>query len=308
MKIVFLQELMFESFGPMFVSALLKQDGHNVEMLIPENDDWMKELSNADIVMFSVMTSFQQWSLEKARIIKEHYPNIITVFGGPHATFFPEMAKEPEVDYVIIGEGEKSAQKLINCLSKGEPANDIPGLGTAEYTNPIPEWVDVNNLPMPDRSLYYDKYPFLASLETKKFLSGRGCPYRCTFCFNHQMFKMGGIKGYVRKVSVEKMIEEILWVKERYPLKTVRFSDDIFAYNKKWLKEFFPQYKEKVGLPFTFLLRADEMDDETVRLAKEAGVSSVYFGIESGSERVRNEILKKDVSDENIYRITKILH
>jgi len=142
----------------------------------------------------------------------------------------------------------------------------------------------------------------------KRFITGRGCPYNCTFCHN-QILKevLKGRGRYVRKMPVGKVIEEILAVKTKYPLTSVHFSDDTFILDRKWLFEFLKRYKEKVNIPFSCNVRADLIDKKVVVALKRAGCRAVSFGVESGNEIIRNQILGKSLDDETILKAAKLL-
>jgi radical SAM superfamily enzyme YgiQ (UPF0313 family) len=298
---------MFEYFGPMYISAVLKKAGHQVDLVIPKNKTYLQELEGAQVLALSCMSSGHQWYLDRAREVKEKL-RIPVVMGGPHPTFFPEVIHSPSLDYVCLGEGEQAMLDLVRALEKGGDTEHIPNIWTKNNRNPIrPPADDLDQIPFADRTLYY-KYPFLRKLSTKKFLASRGCPHHCTFCYNPTIQEMYRGRGrFVRTRRPEKVIEEIQDVLSRYPCRTVRFSDDSFALNKSWFQRFVELYKKKIGLPWTFLLRADELDEQTIRLAKDAGCHSAYFGIESGSERVRNSILQKNIANQDIYRLAGLL-
>jgi radical SAM superfamily enzyme YgiQ (UPF0313 family) len=307
MKVVFLQDVMFEYFGPMYISAVLKKAGHRVDLIIPKNRTYFNEMKEAQVLALSCMSSGHQWYLDRAKEVKEKL-GIPVVMGGPHPTFFPEVINSPYLDYICLGEGEQAMLDLVRALEKGEDTEHIPNIWTKNNQNPLrPIPDDLDEIPFADRTLYY-KYPFLRNLSTKKFLASRGCPFHCTFCYNHTIQEMYRGKGrFVRMRKPEKVIEEIQDVLGRYPCRTVRFSDDSFAVSTSWFKQFAELYKKEIGLPWTFLLRADELDEETIRLAKEASCHSAYFGIESGSERIRNGILQKHISNEDIHRLAGLL-
>jgi len=214
---------------------------------------------------------------------------------------------------MAIGESDYTFLELVNRLEKREDTTNIQGIWTKKdgliFKNEIePLEENLDELPFPDRELYYNKYKFLRDMPTKRFLTSRGCPYQCTFCFNHVYLQIYRGKGrWVRKRSVNNLIKEIKEVKIKYGIKTVRFSDDTFAMNKQWLKEFLIKYKKEINLPFTFLFVAGEIDEEIAKLAKQAKCSSAYFGIESGNEHIRMKILKKPVKNQAIIETARLL-
>lgn len=263
--------------------------------------------SKPDIVAFSSMTGPHQWDLWTASQIKKHF-NLLTIFGGPHPTFFPEMINHPVVDIVCRGEGEQATLELLNCLDKNQPFSHIQNLwfkkdGSVQKNQVRPLIEDLDQIPFVDRELYYQEAPLLKDLPFKRFMTGRGCLYNCTYCFNHALRKLYLGKGkYIRKRSVENVLNEIKQVKEKYKLKVVRFSDDTFILDINWLEEFSQRYKKEIGLPFSALGRPNEINERVVKALKEAGCFYLYFGIESGNQKIRNQVLKRNVSDEQIFQ------
>ncbi len=145
--------------------------------------------------------------------------------------------------------------------------------------------------------------------KNKIFFAGRGCPYKCTYCFNHKYNQLYKGKGrVVRKRSVSNLIEEIVEVRKRYPLESVHFADDIFLLSgMDWMKEFSREYKSKVGLPFICHFRANLVEEETIALLKEAGCYSGFIGVECGDEELSNTLLKRGLSNQQIIKACDIL-
>lgn len=307
-KIIFIQEGIYENLGVMHLSAVLKQSGHSASLFIESLEkkliQQIKEIS-PDIISFSVMTGSHVWVYNLAKELKKTCPKALILMGGPHPTFFPEAIERGNIDVICIGEGEQALLELANSIDNHQEIKNIANLwlrdGEKIFKNDVRALVEnLDTLPFPDRELYY-KYPILANARRKGFLTTRGCPYNCSFCFNHQLKKLYQGKGkYVRRRSTENIIKEILQVGERYLLESVYFQDDTFILDKHWLLDFLKIYKEKINLPFNCLVRADLADEETVRELKAAGCSCVHFGIEAGDERIRNEVLRKNLSDKQI--------
>jgi radical SAM superfamily enzyme YgiQ (UPF0313 family) len=112
---------------------------------------------------------------------------------------------------------------------------------------------------------------------------------------------------FVRKKSVKRVIDEISYVKDRFILKNVHFSDDTFVLEKKWLKEFLETYRQHINLPFSCNIRIDQVNEEIIRDMHDSGCFGISFGIESGCEKIRNAILKKSLKEEDIIINTKII-
>ena len=168
---------------------------------------------------------------------------------------------------------------------------------------------DLDTLPILDRELYYDKYPTLKNKSTKLIITTRGCPYKCTFCFNKSMQDLYKDKGkYVRYCSTDRIIEEIKNIVNKYGAKTIHFTDDVFILNKKRLRELFKKLKDaKMKIQYICLVRADIIDEELVIMLKESGCVSVFWGLQSGNEAIREQMLKTNVSNNQIYKAVKLL-
>jgi len=308
-KVAFLQRGIYENLGVMQLSSVLKQGGHAVLVLIESLEkDAAQALAafGPDLVCFSVLTGSHRAVHETIDRLRPSLPDALFVIGGPHPTYFPETVESAAVDVACVGEGEGAVLDLANAVPDRERIRSIPNLivrgedGRFSRNAVRPLVPDLDRLPFPDREGYY-RYPVLRQARRKTFLTTRGCPYNCSFCFNHQYRRLYRGKGkYVRARSADNIIREILEVKEKYGLGSVFIQDDTFILDKVRLRDFLEQYAEQVGLPFTCLVRADLTDEETAQLLKGAGCVGVQFGIESGDEGIRNQVLRKNLTDEQI--------
>jgi radical SAM superfamily enzyme YgiQ (UPF0313 family) len=298
----------------MYISSLLKKHGHQCRLLIlSEETNYLHKLIDfdPDLIAFSTMTGLHKWVLRIAKEIKKKVDKPI-ILGGPHPTFFPEIIHQPPVDIVCIGEGEFAVLKLVDKMDRREDIYHIPNLwlkkdGQIIKNDLIPLVEDLDDLPFPDRTLY-DGCKILRAVPAMKFLTGRGCPYRCAFCFNRTYNELyRGLGRIVRKRGIDNLIEEIKEVKQKYRLKLVRFPDDTFSGNRHWLLEFLAKYKKEIGLPFTALAHANELDETVVKMMKSTGCLNIYFGVETGNERLRNRILNKNLSNKQILEAARIL-
>jgi anaerobic magnesium-protoporphyrin IX monomethyl ester cyclase len=314
-KIAFVQELAVEQLGVMYLSAVLKQSGHQVDLFILEKDEAHLAAQIAafgpDIAAFSVTTGSHHWAASFACRLKQAM-SVLTVFGGPHPTFFPGIVEHEGVDMVCQGEGEHVIVELADKADRGIPPDDtlncLVKTPSGTRQNPLrPLIADLDSLPFPDREIYRSKYPYLRKSQAT-FMAGRGCGYRCSFCFNHALRKMyRGLGPYLRFRSPTNVIDEIVSTKARWGIRTVYMQDDTLLLNKRWVQEFADMYASRVGSPLLCLVRADQLDEESVSALKRAGLRNAFFGIESGDEHVRNDILKKSVKDSDIYRAARLL-
>jgi radical SAM superfamily enzyme YgiQ (UPF0313 family) len=315
MKIAFLQNLYSDLLGVMSISAVLKKHGHTAKVFIEDAENNLEKSLvkfNPDVVGFPVFTGSHLWALKWAAKIKAKYGKII-LFGGPHATFYPEVIENPAVDIVCRGEGEYPTLDLLNALRDKKPINKIKNLWIKEnnriYKNDVrPLISDLDTLPFFDRQIYY-RYPALAKNQIKNFFAIRGCPFNCTFCHNFALKKLYQGKGiYVRFRSPENVIREILEVRKNYPLRTVDFADDTFTLNHLWLKFFLKLYRKKVNLPFICGFRVDTVNEEIIQELANSGCKVVFIGVESGNEKIRNQLLKKNIYDKDIIKTARLLH
>jgi radical SAM superfamily enzyme YgiQ (UPF0313 family) len=130
----------------------------------------------------------------------------------------------------------------------------------------------------------------------------RGCPFECTFCIHNYTRKASvGLGKYVRRRSVDHCMSELRAVVETYPnVEGIAFSDDIFAPSRPWLEEFCARYKEEIRLPFLMFSFPRMVDDEKVKIMRDAGLFATTMGIQSGSERIRRDCYERETSNEEI--------
>ena len=316
-KLLFLQNQRTEFFGPMYISAMLKANGHDCRLAIGETlDDFHKDIREyrPDLIGFSIMTGNQEWARSMAVQVKKEYglPNI---FGGPHPTFFPEFALEEGVDALVRGEGEQVMLDVMERVARGKAFSDISniahnadGVLSEVPVRPLPDDIDV--YPMPDRTLY-SMLRGTGDDGVQRVITARGCPYLCTFCFQDSMRRLYRGKGRAMRVrSIDEVIKECRDVKENHDARVIYFADDAFGLDRKWMYAFLPRYKKEVGLPFICLIRANVVaqDEGYAQALADAGCQSVFFGIETGNEYLRNEVLKKNLTNAHIRTAAERIH
>lgn len=319
-KILFISDnFIDEGLGIMCLSSYLKANGHEVALtLLSQHSDADSLLSfvknvRPDLVAFSAMTPQVDTFRPITKLIKEHIHAKI-IWGGPHCIFMPEnAATDKNVDIICTGEGEEALLSLMNRLNTGSDYTDIPGL----WVRRPDRWVkneigsleeNLDKYPFPDRDLYYGKYKLLRDFAVKRFITQRGCPYDCSYCFEPMLKNLYKGKGrLVRRHSVRYVIDEIKEVARRYPTKTVHFSDDTFNLDKKWVMDFLLIYRREIGLPFTCNISVLNIDDELIKAMKNNGCAGVVFGVESGLERMRIELLNKKIPNEKYIEAAALL-
>lgn len=315
MRVLFvMQQIDYEPHGIMHLSSALKAAGHEVVLAVDALEDPVRVAKGFQpgIIGYSVITGSHRYYYQLNRRLKEEI-DFFSAFGGPHPTFFPEMIEEEGVDGICIGEGEGAIVDLANALDEERLDPSIPNwwfkVDRKVIRNLVRPLVDgLDGLPLPDRDLVYSKDAISRHSKIKHFISGRGCPYNCTYCFNHAFFQIYKGKGrHFRQRSVDGVIKELQEVKAKYPLEFVVFVDDTFVLSQEWLREFAEKYPRKISLPFFCNTRANLVTEEQVRLLKEAGAFCVGMGIEAGNDRLRNELLKRNMSREQILNACRLL-
>jgi anaerobic magnesium-protoporphyrin IX monomethyl ester cyclase len=316
MRILFVSyDLYMEPLGILYLSSVVKQAGHETELAVINDEDVVAiaRRFQPDVVAHSLHTGVQPFHLSLNSRLKQEMA-FFAAFGGPHPTFFPEIIEDRDVDGVCLGEGEGALLHLVERLQAGRSPGDLQNWwirddGHVERNSLAPLVEDLDTIPFPDRELLRPKEHLLKYPGQRSIMTARGCPYRCSYCFNHAYVKLYGGKGNrVRRRSVDNVVEEALQLKSDYGAQFIYFADDTFNLMDGWLAEFAEKYPRKVGLPFLCNIRANVVNEERMRAIAQAGAYSVCMGIETGNEELRNTVLKRGMTDEQIYRAASIVH
>ncbi len=314
-KIILIQSLFVEQFGIMTLAAVAKAKGHDVTLAIGSDSHILKKANefSPDVIGFSVLTGYQKRYLQLGKMLKQNLnPKPLIVFGGPHATFFPQVVMEEGVDIVCRGEGEGALLDILDAIDNGK---DIMGIDNTTIkqngeviSSPMRPLVNLDEIPFSDRDIYID-YPIIHDSDMVTFMASRGCPFNCSFCFNKDMVNMvKGLGSWVRFRSVDNLIEEIEIIQRSKKIRYIDFHDDTFILKRKWLFEFLDAYASKFPIPFTCNVRADLVNLDMAKALKAAGCSRVSFGLECGNESLRNLLLKKSLTDDQIRKAAAFLH
>lgn len=233
MKIAFVQEELFPYMSFMHLAAIAKKRGYGVDVFVANiSDEFIASIVNykPNIICFSTTTPNYNFTRETAKKLKQMLPDSFVLVGGWHPTFNPDiLGKETCFDALCLGEGETPFEVFLESYPDSNALKKVPNfhirLNNEIYRNPMINLVqNLDEIPFPDRSIYYDKFELLKNQSTKIFCAGRGCPYPCTYCFNENMQKIYKQKGkYVRLRSPENIAEEINLVASKYPVKYVQF-------------------------------------------------------------------------------------
>jgi len=236
-----------------------------------------------------------------ASAIKNMAPQIPVIAGGPHPSSFPEeVLQDPNINCVVIGEGEATALELVNTLLDGGDLEKIKGItyssdGKVIITPPRPPIENLDELPFPSWDLVeinrYKNWVTMSDMMFRKYMNiytSRGCPYRCIYC--HNIF---GKRFRAR--SPENVIEEISTVIDRYNIRNFEVLDDIFNMDTERamrIYELILRKGLKISIAFPNGLRCDTIDEGHLRLMKRAGVNIVSVAVETASPRLQRVIRK----------------
>ena len=277
-------------------------------------EDW-----KPDLIGISVVDSTIEFSYNFIQQIKGKKPPV--VMGGTGATFsYEKILNRGYADFVCAGEGEEALVELCDRIKAGEDCSDVKNMYLKGpdgniIKNPQRQTVEINDLPMPDFSIYDDMRfyrPFMGKVVRMAQIDwDRGCPYQCTYCAAPAIMqnnKDENIGRYYRVKSEDKIFEEMKFLIKEYNLDFLYISSEtLLIINRDKFKRIMKRYKEEIDLPFWCQSRLDTFSDEKTKLLKEAGCQSVSVGLEHGSEEVRTRLLKKALPNKKVYEGFKTL-
>jgi radical SAM superfamily enzyme YgiQ (UPF0313 family) len=318
------------SFGIATIATLLKREGHNVELLVltpfsPYRailDDYVRSQQPRLFCFTAVSTQFR-FVRELASHLKRIDNSIFIALGGHHASLDPDGAiQAPEFDAICVGEGDRAVVELADRLARGESVSGIPGLWvmradeTVQRNAPPPLCQNLDALPNIDRSMW-DRW-IVEPERCPSILLGRGCPFRCAYCSNHAMQRISPGR-YVRMRTPERIVEEIREICASYPAVDELYLEvETLAHQKQALPllralEIFNAGRERpicFGLNFTVTSQGTSDDAQTrsfLEHLRRANVAYLNIGIESGSEQLRRDVLRRpDYSNEALFQFARL--
>lgn len=242
--------------------------------------------------------------------LRSKFPQTPIVLGGAHATVLPEFVlRDTAADIVVLGEGELTLGELCQKLAD---YRDVCGIaykqdGQIKFNPSRPLIADIDSLPWPDRSLIKMQHYFEAAEPHgcsasgcwTTLLSSRGCPFNCAFCTTPKIWQR-----HWRCRNAGDVISEMVELKERYGVTDFHFEDENMGVDKRWLHAFCDQLiARNLGItwqPSNGLRVESILDPGLLEKMKRSGCSLVVFTLESASERVRNQIIGKNLDRSNI--------
>jgi radical SAM superfamily enzyme YgiQ (UPF0313 family) len=261
----------------------IRDEGHPTWL---EAEEVMREFS-PDLIGITYLSTKKGAVELLTRLAKRLFPDVPVVLGGSHPSFLPESSLEQTgADFVVVGEGEETFTELLRYLDRGDDRySEIRGLayrdpsGTYVATPARPLIADLDSLPFPDRESLHriDSY---RPDDMSMIMTSRGCPFDCTFCSSLW-------ERRARFRSIDNILAEIVYLRERFGIENVYFKDDTFTVNRKWILAFCDALKQKdLGVKWECLTRIELVDEELILRMREAGMFNLKIGIETGSERL----------------------
>lgn len=277
-----------------------------------------------DLIGFTVTTMTLTSAANISKIIKEQFANVPIIWGGIAPTIEPEKCLE-YADIVCRGEGEEALLELVEAIDHGRDFRHVSNLwvkenGSITENHIRPLLQDLDSLPLvdpgfdhkyliEDERVYEGGELMLQLCEgIYETLTARGCPFSCNYCCNEQLRLLYPRQKYVRRRSVDNVMQELRAVKEKRSPHYIYFWDDVFTFNKQWIKEFSTAYKKEIGIPFFAYIHPRFTKEEVLLQLMDAGLFFVVCGIQSGSERVANSIYDRRVSNQDIIKCSRLLN
>jgi radical SAM superfamily enzyme YgiQ (UPF0313 family) len=310
--------------GLSYVAGAMEKAGFQVEVLdnymlrkpIEEVTDLVRKL-NPEIVGITCGSATFRRCVETAQAIKQTLPTCKIVVGGWHASYVPDSILEiPEIDYVVIGEGEQAMIELATAITKRakndtkNPGVTIAGVGYKKdgqiIKNPSQFIKDLDQVPFPARHLLplhlYDRTIEFLSVKPADTMSiVRGCPFSCSFC---ETKKLWG--NTCRTFSPKRVVDEIEYLANKFNSRGVYFINDNFTIKKKVTEGICDEIlKRKLDVRWACDTRPDLISQELLQKMHAAGCETIWFGVESGSPRIL-EMLNKRITLEQTTQAVKM--
>ncbi len=310
---------LYPPLGLAYIAAVLEKNNFEVRVVDSEAMNYsysdveqIIKRFNPDVVGMSVYFNTINRCYKVAERIKKINPHIKIVLGGAQVTLDPNLVKDKNIDFGIYGEGEISFRNLIKAIENHLTVSKVNGLIWKKANKIIinkPQRLveNLDELPMPARHLFpMSKYHSSANLRGKRTLNimtSRGCPYKCTYCAGSLIFG-----GTYRYHSTDRVIEELKELKEKYGADDIQFYDETFTANKKRVIDLCNKIiKNKLNIEWSCFTRVNLVDPELLKKMKQAGCYQIFYGLESGVQRLLN-LIKKGITLEQSRRAMKWTH
>jgi len=305
-----------------YLAAPLLKKGHWVKIIDSQplgyqNTDIDREIYrfSPDMIGISVVTAAANQSYSLINFLKDRWPGLPIIFGGPHANCFPDtvFSSLPKLDMLVYGEGEFIFEGVVDYYGNNRKLpEDTAGTwvrlknGSVKKNPPAEIIMDLDKILAPAHQLYdyrlYRPMPLqYKKLPVANLLTSRGCPWgRCAFCF-----EAGRASQKYRRHSPERIIEEIELLIKTQDIKEIAFWDDNFLVNEEWINRFCDYLdREKIKMPWSAYGRVNTVSKAMLERAAKSGLWNVFYGVESGNQDLLDRI-RKGITLEQIRQAVK---
>ena len=289
-------------------------DKHTERELISKWIQTIKEFK-PDLIAASILEDAYEFCSLFIDAVKKDFDIPIAV-GGVTPTISPNVIMEhPNIDFAIQGEGEVAFKELVDALENKTPLSEVGNLWYKDkendevVKNKLVKYMDMNKLPNQDIDIWDDKH-FLKPYNGKMYRTGffemsRGCMHKCHYCFNRYMqvgLAQSETGKYRRNKSFDTIIREVLELHKKKNFELLMFTDDNFlARPYREMEEFYERWSKEVKIPYWINTCIETINEDNLPLLKKSNCVGIGVGMETGSEWVRRNILKKGKMTNQMY-------
>lgn len=309
--------------GVACLSGQLKAGGHDVRLInineklypVPSMADLVDQARAFDprLIAFSVQSMQYAYSRRISEALRAAFPDTTQIIGGVHASLcLDELIAEGYWELIAYGECDQMLPELVDRLAAGEDVSDVKNLAVRRpdgsyRINELGAYPDLAGLADEDYEIFDLDHLLACKNGWMSLLTSRGCPYRCTYCFNYRLSGMYAQQGhqrkcYLRRYSVDRVIGDIRTLADRHAgLETIIFDDDLFTLDTDWVAAFCRAYRDSgIEIPFVVNAHVQAFNEDCAKALGESRCKIVKFGVESGSNDLRRRFLKRYMTNEQI--------
>ena len=275
-----------------------------------------------DVITMSIMAPYAVAARQLVQRLRQVSDADIVV-GGKYPTIVPHEALA-FADYACKGEGDLTMLRINERLRRGEDLRGIKGLWYKDDDGMVVDmgqdvlYQEMDDIPYPaidEPQMFFIEKDTMDTVDPEIYdedilvMAGRGCVYLCSYCVNSLLIPMNRGNGrFVRLRSPDHVMEELDYRRDKYKSpKTVTFNDEVFGVFDDWVEEFSAKYKERCGLPFECELVPRLIKEHNVRLLADAGMESLHFGVQSGHDDIRRDVMHRPGSNDELVQKSRLL-
>jgi len=288
--------------GPLYIASYLKAHGFKVAFYDTTfkkgpsyfSKDIIIKFKNASFGIIGIYVT-EMTRKNALKMIKAcRRKSLVVIVGGPDPSNVPELYVENGANIVVIGEGEQTMLEILQEINNPTKSfTDIEGIYSEQgFSDPRTQLKKLDDLPFPayellDLKPYFRMWKKFRGHTEMSIITSRGCPYDCSWC-SKPVFG-----NNLRLRSPKNVVNELVYLKNKFNPEFIHINDDIFGINEKWLKKFhFEILNNNHKMNYECLLRIDIVKPKILQLLKESGCNCIWFGIESGSQKILNRMSK----------------